>query len=152
MPNKTLARNAKNVPVLSAQALERIAAHNIALPNDEQLAAGNFSVRLINDDIHSDIFVMQMLTNIFKADKNKAADFALKLHTNGSAVIFTGSRDNCRLLMRQIALHGGCAAANLMLGIDNDNSLTTEMVRNSDGSIVQRSDNNNGGEIVPANE
>ena len=140
MPN-TLAN--RNTSALSAKAIARVAEHNIVLPNDEQISAGNFSVRILNDDLHSDIYVMQMLRNIFKTDTKKAADVALALHTNGSAIFFTGSRDNCRSLMKQVALHGGCMAANFALGIDNDEALSTEMIRNKDGTIVQRSSNKN---------
>lgn len=103
-------------------------ASNIALPSDDQLALANFSVIVYNSDIHSDIYVMQMLTNIFNADKKKAAEYALKIHREGKAVLFTGSRDNCRELAAIIARHGGCVAANLMLNIDNSNGLRTEIV------------------------
>lgn len=145
MPTTLARKNTKAVPALSAEALARVAAHNIALPTDEQVNAGNFSVRVLNDEVHSDVWVMQMLRNIFKTDAKKSADVTLALHNNGSAILFTGSRDNCRMLMRQVALHGGCMAANLMLGIENDKSLATEMVRNKDGAIVQRSGNDDDG-------
>jgi len=149
MSNATLARrNAK--PIVTRKSdIARIAATNIALPEDEQISAGNFSVRIKNDNLHSEIYVMQMLGNIFKARPARAHEIAMRLHNEKQATIFTGSRDNCRMLMRQVAMHGGDIAANLQLGIDNDKGLETEMIRNSDNEIVQRSANpNNELEVV----
>ncbi len=151
MPTTLAPKNAAANQILTPAQIAAMS-KNIALPDDENISVGNFSVRINNDDIHSDVYVMQMLLNIFGADAKRSAKVALKIHS-GSAIVFTGSRDNCRELMRMIALHGGDAAANAILGIENRNGLATEMIRNADGSIVQRSENANdddGGETTPA--
>jgi ATP-dependent Clp protease adapter protein ClpS len=122
-------------------ARRRIAERNITLPNDEQIMAGNYSVRVFNSPRHSDIYVMQLLSTLFRTQPNKAAEIALKIHDSGDegVTIFTGSRDNCRNLMRALAAWGGDAAANLALRIDNDKGLYAEMTDNRSGEIVQRS-------------
>lgn len=95
-------------------------------------AEGNFKVIVHDSDKHSDQYVSIMLGRIFKADAVSALAFALKMTTEGKAPLFTGTREHCRVLCREIASFGGDNIANALLGNNNQEGLHTEIVRADD--------------------
>lgn len=65
-----------------------------------------YNVVLLNDDTHSYAYVIEMLSELFKIDKNKAKELATKVDHNGQVVVFTGPMEHAEFKRDQIIEYG----------------------------------------------
>jgi ATP-dependent Clp protease adapter protein ClpS len=66
----------------------------------------NFAVRLHDDQIHTPDYVQRMLVKVAEFGPNGANMQTSGIHDDGSAIVFMGSRNQCRKVVKAIREFG----------------------------------------------
>ena len=75
----------------------------IQRPDISQRICPNWNVILLNDDVHSMPFVVELLMVLFRKDYETAVELTLEIHHAGSATIVTVSKERAQLYEQQVA-------------------------------------------------
>jgi ATP-dependent Clp protease adaptor protein ClpS len=89
----------------SSTSIPSTALPEIGTRKDEELTP-LFNVVLLNDDEHTDHYVIEMLTKIFCLSVEAAFDHMLEVHTTGRSVIITCERPQAEFGRDQIHSYG----------------------------------------------
>ena len=74
---------------------------------DEALdqATQSWQVMILNDPVNLMSFVTLILRRIFGYSEEKATELMLKVHYEGSAIVWTGEREKAELYVQQLQTH-----------------------------------------------
>ena len=64
-----------------------------------------WQVMILNDPVNLMSFVTLILRRIFGYSEEKATDLMLKVHYEGSAIVWTGEREKAELYVQQLQTH-----------------------------------------------
>ena len=64
-----------------------------------------WQVMILNDPVNLMSFVTLILRRIFGYSEDKAVELMLKVHYEGSAVVWTGEREKAELFVQQLQSH-----------------------------------------------
>ena len=64
-----------------------------------------WQVMILNDPVNLMSFVTLILRRIFGYSEEKAVELTLKVHYEGSAVVWTGEREKAELFVQQLQSH-----------------------------------------------
>lgn len=95
-----------------------------ALARHETKPLRNYNVVLQNDDSHTIEYVVDMLMKVCGMTEKVAVETTLKVHEEGSAVVFRSHMEHCELKSQQISSFGKDDLA-IKSGIPCDGSMTS---------------------------
>ena len=67
-----------------------------------------WQVMILNDPVNLMSFVTLILRRIFGYSEERAVELMLKVHYEGSAVVWTGEREKAELYVQQLQSHPAC--------------------------------------------